>query len=105
MKQCEICNANLDAEEVCDCQALVVEQIQNIDLVIKTDLKKEVLQKIEWNYKEIKNYVAGSVEKYKNLVVTEDSIKTAKDVKAKLNKLADELNERKKEVKKSAMLP
>jgi uncharacterized protein YqgV (UPF0045/DUF77 family) len=100
MKQCEKCGANLDAEEVCDCQALVVEQIQNIDLVIKTDLKKEVLQKIEWNYAEIKNYVAGSVEKYKNLVVTEDSIKTAKDVKAKLNKLADELNERKKEVKR-----
>jgi uncharacterized protein YqgV (UPF0045/DUF77 family) len=100
MKQCEKCNANLDTDEVCDCQALVVEQIQNIDLEIKTDLKKEVLQKIEWNYAEIKNYVAGSVEKYKNLVVTEDSIKTAKDVKAKLNKLADELNERKKEVKR-----
>jgi hypothetical protein len=100
MKKCEICNANLDVGETCDCQALAVEEIQNIDLVIKTDLKKEVLKKIDWNYAEIKNYVTGSVEKYKNLIVTEDSIKSAKDVKAKLNKLSDELNERKKDVKK-----
>ena len=42
---------------------------------------------IRWNYEELKQEIAKAMEDYKNLVVTADSEKDAKETKAKLNKL------------------
>jgi len=57
--------------------------------------------KIDINIDEVKKEVEAEVAKY-NLVVTEDSVKGAKEVAAKLNKVAASIDERRKEIVKEA---
>ena len=54
------------------------------ELVMKTDLQKAIPQAIEFNYDELKKQLPERLAYYKNLVVTEDSIKSAKADKATL---------------------
>lgn len=42
---------------------------------------------IDFNFEELKTQLASSLELYTGLVVTEDGIKSAKEDRAKLNKL------------------
>lgn len=75
------------------------------ELVMKTDLAKAIPQAIEFNYDELKKQLPERLAYYKNLVVTEDSIKSAKADKATLNKLRTAFEEARKEVKRDCLRP
>lgn len=60
---------------------------------------------IDFNFEELKVQLAESLELYRGLVVTEDGIKAAKEDRAKLNKLREALETKRKEVKKECMAP
>lgn len=60
---------------------------------------------IDFNFEELKTQLASSLELYTGLVVTEDDIKSAKEDRAKLNKLREALETKRKEVKKECMAP
>lgn len=60
---------------------------------------------IDFNFEELKAQLASSLELYTGLVVTEDGIKSAKEDRAKLNKLREALETKRKEVKKECMAP
>lgn len=57
------------------------------------------------NFEEIKNEVAAKVERYANVVYTEDQIKEAKADRAKLRKFVDALETKRKEIKKECLAP
>lgn len=57
------------------------------------------------NFEEIKEYLSQSLEKYRNVVYSENDLKNAKADKAELNKLKKALDERRKEIKRIYMAP
>ena len=57
------------------------------------------------NFDEIKAYLGQRLDVYRNLVYSEDSLKTAKADKAQLNKLKKALDTRRKEIKAIYMEP
>lgn len=57
------------------------------------------------NFEEIKKEVAAKVERYANVVYTEDQIKEAKADRAKLRKFVDALETKRKEIKKECLAP
>jgi DNA polymerase III epsilon subunit family exonuclease len=58
-----------------------------------------------YNFDEIKAYLDERLDAYRNLVYSEDSLKTAKEDKAQLNKLKRALDTRRKEIKAIYMEP
>ena len=60
---------------------------------------------IGFNYEEVKATVLAITNDFKNLVVTEDGIKDAKNVKARLNGIKTALDNRRKEIKKVCLKP
>lgn len=60
---------------------------------------------IDFNFEDLKQQLAASLELYTGMVVTEDNIKDAKDDRARLNKLREALETKRKEVKKECMAP
>ena len=60
---------------------------------------------IDFNFEELKGQLAESLALYTGLVVTEDGIKGAKEDRAKLNKLREALENKRKEVKREYMAP
>lgn len=60
---------------------------------------------IENNSEEVKAWLGEVMQKYDGLVVTPESVKSAKEDKAKLNKLRTALEERRKEVKRDYLAP
>lgn len=75
-----------------------------MQIKVTTDLSV-IPQKIDFNSEEIKSELAPKLEFYKNLVVTEDSIKDAKSDRAKLNKLKSAFEDKRKEMKKICLAP
>ena len=55
---------------------------------------------INFNFEELKNEITTKSELYKNMVYTDDTIKTAKEDRASLNKFIKALEDKRKEVKK-----
>ncbi len=74
----------------------------NLQLVISPLQKMEA---IKFNYEELKEGLKSSLTKYQNLVYTPETIKEAKDDRAKLNALAKSLNDGKINIKKEFMVP
>lgn len=60
---------------------------------------------IDFNFEDLKTELDRSLSYYNGLVVTEDDIKSAKEDRAKLNKLREALENKRKEVKKECMAP
>ena len=73
-------------------------------LTVKTDLSC-LPEVIEFNYSELKAEMKQRLERYSNLVVTEDSIKLAKADKADLNRLITAIEDERKEIKKRCLEP
>ena len=65
----------------------------------------EFLQAIDFNYMELKTAINKSIKKYKGLTYTEDTIKTAKEDRAKLNKFKNALDDKRKDVKNLCLKP
>ena len=75
-----------------------------MELVIETKLAEVMPKKIEFNYDPIKTELTEKLAYYRNLVVTEDSIKPAKSDRAWLNSLKKTLNDKKISVKKDYLV-
>ena len=75
-----------------------------MDFLVKTDLQS-FPKSIDFNFTEIKSELEEKLVKYKNLVVTEDGIKAAKTDKEKINKIAEEIEDKRKEVKAICLAP
>lgn len=67
--------------------------------------ENEFLQTIEFNFMELQVAIKQTLEKYKGITYTEDSIKTAKEDRAGLNKFNEALETKRKEVKKLCLKP
>lgn len=68
-------------------------------------LVKQEQASISFNYEEIKQQLAEQMEIYKGMEYTDDTIKDAKTDRATLNKLAKEIDDRRKEVKREYNKP
>lgn len=75
-----------------------------MDFLIKTDLKT-IPERIDFNFEEMKAELSEKLATYNALVVTEDSIKSAKADKANLNKLRTAIEDKRKEIKKLCLAP
>lgn len=75
-----------------------------MEFLIKTDLKT-IPEKIDFNFEEMKSELSEKLATYNALVVTEDSIKSAKADKANLNKLRTAVEDKRKEIKKLCLAP
>lgn len=63
------------------------------------------LQKIEWNFEELKKEIAAASHEYEASVYTDDTIRAAKSDRAKLNKFVDALNGKRTEIRKALLKP
>lgn len=78
--------------------------MDSMEFVMGTSL--EALPKtIDFNFEDLKAELGRSLSYYNGLVVTESDIKSAKDDRAKLNKLREALENKRKDVKKECMAP
>lgn len=75
-----------------------------MDFQIKTDLSV-LPEVIEFNHEELKKFLVEKTATYNKLVVTEDSIKSAKEDKAKLNKFKTAVEDERKRIKKQCLQP
>lgn len=72
---------------------------------MRTDLSVAVPRTIEFNYDEIMAELDTQLERYRNRIITEDGIKDAKADLAKLRKLKDAFDTKRKDVKKEYLAP
>lgn len=63
------------------------------------------IQKIDWNYEELKTEVSAVANEYAVSVYTDDTIKQAKEARAKLNKFIDALTGARTKVRKRLLAP
>lgn len=63
------------------------------------------LQKIEWNFEELKQEITTASREYEASVYTDDTTKAAKADRAKLNKFVDALNGKRAEIRKQLLKP
>lgn len=63
------------------------------------------IQKIEWNYEELKTEVAAAADEYAVSVYTDESIKNAREDRAKLNKFIDALTGTRTKIRKKLLAP
>lgn len=75
-----------------------------MEFIVKTDLEA-FPDVIETNADELMSELTEKLEKYNSLVVTPESIASAKNDKASLNKLRSALEERRKEIKRQCLAP
>ena len=76
-----------------------------LEMRMTTDLETALPAVIGFNFEELKTELTERLDHYNNLVVTEDAIKEAKADLAKLRKLKDAIDTRRKEVKRQCMAP
>ena len=76
-----------------------------MEFQMQTDLSVAIPRALEFNYDEIMAELDAQLERYKNLVVTEDDIKEAKADLAKLRKLKDAFDTERKNIKKEYCKP
>lgn len=76
-----------------------------MELIMTTDLAKSLPKSIDFNHQQLKTELLEKLTYYKSLVVTEDSISSAKKDRAALNKLKTALDDKRKEVKNDCLTP
>lgn len=65
----------------------------------------QTLPPVEWNFAEVKQWVQDGLEAYKGRVYTDDTIALAKKDRATLNKLAEAIDSKRKEMKAKYLEP
>lgn len=63
------------------------------------------IQAVEFNFEELKNELSANLEKYNNIVYTDESIPDAKKDRANLNKFKDVIETERKRIKNLCMKP
>lgn len=76
-----------------------------MEFEVRTNLALMQPQKIESNIAEVKSWLINALEPYKNMVVSEDAIASAKQDRAKINKLKSAIDEKRKTTKKQWVQP
>lgn len=76
-----------------------------MEFVMSTDLNTALPKVIGFNFDELKAELTQRLDYYNSLVVTEDTIKEGKDERAKLSKLREAVEAKRKEVKREYMAP
>lgn len=76
-----------------------------MELKIYNPQEDGFVQKIEWNYEDLKTEVAAAADEYAVSVYTDDTIKQAKADRAKLNKFVDALKGKRTEIRKKLLEP
>ncbi len=79
--------------------------METLEFVMQTDLATALPAVVEFNFDDLKSALSDKMELYRGLVVTEDSIKPAKQDRADLNKLREAMEAKRKEVKKACLVP
>lgn len=76
-----------------------------MEFVMSTDLNTALPKVIGFNFEELKAELTARLDYYNSLVVTEETIKEGKAERAKLSKLRDAVEAKRKEVKREYMAP
>lgn len=76
-----------------------------MEFVMSTDLNTALPKVIGFNFDELKAELTQRLDYYNSLVVTEDTIKEGKAERAKLSKLLEAVEAKRKEVKREYMAP
>lgn len=76
-----------------------------MEFVMSTDLNTALPKEIGFNFEELKAELSERLEYYNGLVVTETTIKEGKAERAKLSKLREAVEAKRKEVKRECMAP
>lgn len=76
-----------------------------MEIIITAPTESQYLQKIDFNYEELKQSIKASLEKYDNLLYTDDQMKAAKTDRANLNNFIKALDAKRKEVKEKCLAP
>lgn len=76
-----------------------------MEFQLLTNLEKDLPREITFNFEAQKAWLEERLSYYNGLIVTEDTIKDAKADRAKLNKLKDAIETRRKEIKKEWLVP
>lgn len=76
-----------------------------MEFVMSTDLNTALPKVIGFNFEELKAELTARLDYYNSLVVTEDAIKEGKVERAKLSKLREAVEAKRKEVKREYMAP
>lgn len=76
-----------------------------MEFVMSTDLNTALPKVIGFNFDELKAELTARLDYYNSLVVTEDTIKESKAERAKLSKLREAVEAKRKEVKRDYMAP
>ena len=76
-----------------------------MELKIYNPQEDGFLQKIDWNFEELKTEITEKANDYMSLVYTQDQMKEAKKDRAALRKFIAALEDKRKEIKKQVMIP
>ena len=76
-----------------------------MEFSVSTDLSKIQPNRIESNVSEVKTWLISALDPYKNMVVSEDAIASAKTDRANINKLRKAIDDKRKTVKKQWVAP
>lgn len=76
-----------------------------MQLEIYSPTQAQPLPPVEWNYAELKQWVSDGLEAYRGRVYTEDTVTEAKRDRAALNKLAQAIEDRRREIKAVYLAP
>lgn len=72
---------------------------------METNLAEVTPKSLDFNFEELKAFLSENLKTYKGLVVTEDIIKDASEVKARINKVASAIKEHRIAIKKEYEAP
>jgi len=76
-----------------------------MELKIISPKEDQFVKSIEFNFEELKKWLAAKVQHYNTLVYTEETIKVARQDRAALNKFKEALEDKRKEIKKMCLQP
>jgi len=76
-----------------------------MQIEIYTPTNTQPLPPIQWNYAEVKAWVEDGLANYKGRVYTEETVSDAKKERAVLNKLAEAIDSKRKEMKATYLSP
>jgi hypothetical protein len=79
--------------------------METTEIRMITDLDKAIPQSLDFNFEEVKEWLAENLAAYKSMVVTEDAIGASKADKAKIAKISKAISEQRIAIKKRYLEP
>ena len=76
-----------------------------MEVILHTDIEKCLPAVIDFNFEQLKSELSEKLKFYNSLVVTENEIKSAKEDRARLNRMKTAFDEKRKEIKKQWNAP